>query len=294
MCVPNPIRPRPNGCRRRVTAVRTAGRRRRSRRLSPIASRSPRARGHHSHRSRRLNRSRRPQKSPNSTGSQRNRSARPPRLPNRPRLRRALSRSPNRSRSRSPSRRLRNGSPHPRRESGYQPARRGATGCHPRRPIRRLSRRAKTAPPLNMSGGDGHASPLELIRLLSPLELIRLLSRRELIHRLSRRDRRELIHRLSRRCSPRPPNRAVAVIQRHPKPSILGARLGHRHWLPNPGVPRPIPSPSPNRRLRSRRRGGTAAQRTPAGSRLPSCSPGFMPPRPEAAVAGAAMSELGS
>jgi len=285
MCVPNPIRPRPNGCRRRVTAVRTAGRRRRSRRLGAIASRSRRARGHHRHRSRHLNRSRSPHPSPNSLGSQRNRSARPPRLPNRPRLRRALSRSPNRSRSRSPSRRLRNGSPHPRRESGYQPARRGATGCHPRRPIRRLSRRAKTAPPLNMSGGDGHPSPLELIHRLSRLELI---------HRLSRL---ELIHRLSRRCSPRPPNRGAAI-QHHPRPSILGARLRHRHWLPNPGDARPIPSPSPsrrpNRRLRSRTRGGTAAQRTPAGSRLPSCSPGFKPPRPEAAVAGAAMSELGS
>ena len=122
----------------RVTAVRTAGRRRRSRRLSLIASRSRRARGHHSHRSHRLNRSRRPHPSPNSTGSQRNRS-RPPRLPNRPRLRRGLSRSPNRSRSR----RLPNGSPRRRRESGYQRARRGATGCHPRRPIRRLSRRER-------------------------------------------------------------------------------------------------------------------------------------------------------
>ena len=42
------------------------------------------------------------------------------------------------------------------------------------------------------------------------------------------------------------------------------------------------------------RAGDIAVRRTPAGSRLPSCSRGFRPPRREAVVAGAATSELGS
>ncbi len=82
-----------------------------------------------------------------------------------------------------------------------------------------------------------------------------------------------------------------------PRPSILAARLRHRRWPPNPGVPRLTPSrsptPAPNRHLRSRRHGDTAARRTPAGSRLRSCSPDSRPPRREAVVAGVARSELG-
>ena len=80
-CLPNRIRPRPTGCRNRVTAVRTADRRRQSRRGCAIAWRSRRARGHHRQRhcSPRLSRSRSPHPSPNSLGSHRNRSAHPPR-----------------------------------------------------------------------------------------------------------------------------------------------------------------------------------------------------------------------
>ncbi len=194
-------------------------------------------------------RSRSPHPSPNSLGSHRNRSAHPPRRPNRHRRR-----PPSRSRSR---RRRRIGSLRPPRESGYPRAHRAATGCRLPCQIRRLSRRARTAPPANMSAGGGHPS---------------------------------------RRCSLRPPNPAAGATQLRRTPSILDARRRHRRWPPNPGVPRHTPSLSrrPNRRLRSRRRGDTAARRTPAGSRLPSCWRGFRPPRPEAAVAGAATSELGS
>ncbi len=53
--------------------------------------------------------------------------------------------------------------------SGYPRARRAATGCRPRRPIRRLSRRARTAPPANTSAGRraaraGDAVPARRIR----------------------------------------------------------------------------------------------------------------------------------
>ena len=102
-CLPNRIRPRPTGCRNRVTAVCTADRRRQSRRGCEIAWRSRRARGQHRqrHRSPRLSRSRSPHPSPNSLGSHRNRSAHPPRRPNRHRRRpRAGAAEPQRRRPR--------------------------------------------------------------------------------------------------------------------------------------------------------------------------------------------------
>ena len=86
-CLPNRIRPRPTGRRRRVTAVRTADRRRQSKRSCAIAQRSRRTRGHHRQRHRAAARaglaatpsqSRRPHPSPNSLGSHRNKSAHPP------------------------------------------------------------------------------------------------------------------------------------------------------------------------------------------------------------------------
>ena len=189
--------------------------------------------------------------------------------------------------------------PPPRARAGAGPARTGAgragSGMAARARGGRVDTRGRAGQQLGVTRGAqfvGSADGRVESSAGAGRRMIRRLSRRELIHRLSRL---ELIHRLAGDAVPAR-RTARAAIQHHPRPSILGARLRHRHWLPNPGVARPTPSPSrrPNRRLRSRRRGGTAAQRTPAGSRLPSCSPGFKPPRPEAAVAGAATSELGS
>jgi hypothetical protein len=118
-------------------AVRTAGRRRPSRKSGDVAHKRRRAPGH----LRRHNRSR------NSLGSHRNRSARPPRRPNLRRHRRAPSRSGWRRRRR------RIGSPRLRTDSGYPLARRAATGC--RLPLR-LSRLARTVPQLNMSAEGAH------------------------------------------------------------------------------------------------------------------------------------------
>ena len=144
---PNRIRRRTNGRRSRVTAARTAGRRRPSRRSGDVAQRSRRARGHH----RRATAAaaepvRSPHPSPNSLGSHRNRSARrapPPEPP-------AAAAAP-RAGARSRRRRRRIGSRRPPRESGYPRAPRAATGCRLPCRIRRLSRRARTAPPANTS-----------------------------------------------------------------------------------------------------------------------------------------------
>ena len=109
--------------------------------------------------------------------------------------------------------------------------------------------------------------------------------------RIRRLSRLLPIRRLSRPCRHHPPT-AAATRQRR-TPSIRDAHRRRPLWPPNPGIPRHTPSPR-RRSNRSRRRGDTAARRTPAGSRLPTCWRGFEPPRREAAVAGAARSELGS
>ena len=70
------------------------------------------------------------------------------------------------------------------------------------------------------------------------------------------------------RCRPRPPTPPRAATPHRPTPSILGARLRHRHWPPNPEDARRQPEPEPSARTAacaSRRRGGTAAQTDTGG-----------------------------
>jgi hypothetical protein len=236
-------------------AVRTAYRRRPSR-SGDVAQRRRRARGHLRRRHLR-SRSRRRSRSPRpSPNSTGSHHNRSAHPPRRP------SRHRHRralSRSGWRRRRRRIGSPPLRRDSGYPSEHLAATGCRLWARIRRLSR------------------PRPLRRL----------SRRPPLRRLSRRPP---IRRLSRPCSHRPP--AAAATRRHRKPTIRDARRGRPRWPRNPGNPRHTPSPSS--RPRSRRRGDTVALRTPAGSRLPTCWRDFRPPRREAAVAGAARSEIGS
>jgi hypothetical protein len=165
---------------------------------------------------------------------------------------------------RRPNRRRRIGSPRPRRDSGYPLVHREATGSRPRCRIRRV----RTVPPANTSAGDAQQSRRPPVR---------------------RPSRRPPVRRLSRPCSRRPPT--AAVTRHHPRPSIRDAPRRRQRWQRNPVAPRHTPNLSPSRR---RRRGDTVVRRTPAGSRLPTCSRGFRPPRREAAVAGAAKSEIGS
>jgi hypothetical protein len=175
------------------------------------------------------------------------------------RLRRRNRHRPRRTPSRSRSRRhpLRIGSPFPRTENGYPPACRGATGLRRPYPIRgNRCRRPRTGPPANTSASDGHPN---------------------------------------QPCS-RLPNPVAAATPRRRRLPSRGACPRHRRWPPNPRVLRRTPNLRclRNRHQRSRRRDGTAASRTPAGSRLPTCWRGCRRPRPAAAVAGAARSELGS
>ena len=137
------------------------------------------------------------------------------------------------------------GSLRPPRESGYPRAHRAATGCRlrlscltsptsPRCPIRRLSRRARTGPPANTSAGDGHpSSPMQ-----SPLGRSRL---------------------------PRPPLSAAG------RRRSWAARLRHRRWPPNPGVPRHTPSPSQPGRTAACAAGGAATPQRGGHRRAVGC-----------------------
>ena len=156
-------------------------------------------------------------------------------------------------------RRARTGGRPPPTGGGFRQERREATGC--RRPSRQ--RRTGTLP----NTWEGGAPP-------------------------SRASRRTRMRRLSRRCRRRRPSLNEAAIPRRRRQSTPAGLPPRPLWPPSRHSRRVTQSHRP--RSHHRRRGATAAEMShrPAGSRSPSCSRGFRPPRPGAAVAAAATIEL--
>ena len=148
---------------------------------------------------------------------------------------------------------------------GFQRGRPAVTGRRRlprRRRLPKTSRPLRTVPQASTSADDAHRHRMPLIR--------------------------------SRRCRHRRPSRpGVAGIRRPPGPSTPASLPRRPPWPPNRLSHRLMRSRSrPSNRPR---RADTAAptMRRPADSRWPTCLRDFRPPRPAAAVAAAATSELG-